>query len=444
MNLGMKSAVVLGDSVGAIPFYRRAVEIDPKFAMAYMYLGFMYGNIGEERQSASNLTKAFELREHVSDRERFMIEGAYYNNAVGDLDKARQALELVIQTYPRFWVPHDNLAGLWSTSGQWEKSISEYQQAIRLNPAAGIDYGGLVIADLNLNRLTDAQAIIQQAKTKGLETVLEGGPIYAVAFYKDDPKEMSRQVALAAGKPGVEATLWDMDADTAAYNGRLANANEIVVRAANSAAHAQGNEAAVTLYSELAMREALIGDVQHARRHAALALKDPGYRGGRYILGCALAYAGEDTQAELLTRELARDFPQDTILQSAILPTLRAKLALNRGKSLEAIESLKQALPYELGEWALYPAYVRGEAYLAAHQGREAALEFQKILDHRGLVLNQIIGALAHVQIARAYALEGDSVKAKAAYQDFLTLWTDADPDILIYKQAKAEYAKLQ
>ena len=444
MNLGMKSGVVLGDSVGAIPFYRRAVETDIKFAMAYMYLGFMYGNIGEERLSAANIRKAFELREHVSEREKFMIEGAYYNNVIGDLDQARQALEFVIQTYPRFWVPHDNLAGVWSTSGQWEKTASEYQEAIRLNPAAGIDYGGLVIANLSLNRLQEAEATIQQAKAKGLETVLEGGPIYAVAFYKDDRTEMSRQVAMAAGKPGLEGTLWDMDADTAAYNGRLADANEIVVRAASSAVHAQGNEAAATLYSELAMREALAGKVQEARQHAALALKHPGYRGGRYTVGCALAYAGENAQVELLTQELARDLPQDIILQSAILPTLHAKLALNRGNSAEAIESLKSALPYELGEWSLYPAYVRGEAYLAAHQGREAALEFQKILDHRGLVLNQIIGALAHLQIARAYAVEGDPAKAKAAYKDFLALWKDADPDIPILKQAKAEYAKLQ
>jgi len=443
MNLGMNSAVVLGDSVGAIPFYKRAVEIDPKFAMAYMYLGFMYGNIGEDRQSAANLTKAFELREHVSERERFMIEGAYYNNAAGDLDKARQALELVIQSYPRFWVPHDNLAGLWSTSGQWEKAASEYKEAIRLNPAAGIDYGGLVVANLSLNRLQDAEVTIKQAKAKALETVLQGGPLYIVAFYKNDQQELAHQVALATGKPGVEDSLWGMDADTAAYYGRLANANELIVRAATSATRSEGDETAANYYSTLALREALSGNVQAARRHAALALKHPGYRRGRYILACALAYAGENAQAETLTQELARDFPQDTIVQFATLPTLRAKLALNRGKSAEAIETLKPALPYELGEWALYPAYVRGEAYLAAHQGREAVLEFQKIIDHHGLVLNDIIGALAHLQIGRAYELEGDRAKAKVSYQDFLTLWKDADIDVPILKQAKAEYAKL-
>jgi serine/threonine protein kinase/Flp pilus assembly protein TadD len=443
MNLGMNSAVVLGDSVGAIPFYKRAVEIDPKFAMAYMYLGFMYGNIGEDRQSAANLTKAFELREHVSERERFMIEGAYYNNAAGDLDKARQALELVIQSYPRFWVPHDNLAGLWSTSGQWEKAASEYKEAIRLNPAAGIDYGGLVVANLSLNRLQDAEATIKQAKAKGLETVLQGGPLYIVAFYKNDQQELSHQVALATGKPGVEDSLWGMDADTAAYYGRLANANELIVRAATSATRSEGDETAANYYSTLALREALSGKVQAARQHAALALKHPGYRRGRYILACALAYAGENAQAETLTQELAGDFPQDTIVQFASLPTLRAKLALNRGKSAEAVETLKPALPYELGEWALYPAYVRGEAYLAAHQGREAVLEFQKILDYHGLVLNDIIGALAHLQIGRAYELEGDRAKAKVSYQDFLTLWKDADTDVPILKLAKAEYAKL-
>ena len=180
----------------------------------------MYGNIGEDRQSAANLTKAFELREHVSERERFMIEGAYYNNAAGDLDKARQALELVIQSYPRFWVPHDNLAGLWSTSGQWEKAASEYKEAIRLNPAAGIDYGGLVVANLSLNRLQDAEVTIKQAKAKALETVLQGGPLYIVAFYKNDQQELAHQVALATGKPGVEDSLWGMHRSSTAIRAK--------------------------------------------------------------------------------------------------------------------------------------------------------------------------------------------------------------------------------
>ena len=308
MNLGMNTAVVLGDSVGAIPFYKRAVEIDPKFAMAYMYLGFMYGNIGEDRQSAANLTKAFELREHVSERERFMIEGAYYNNAAGDLDKGRQALELVIQSYPRFWVPHDNLAGLWSALGQWEKAASEYEEAIRLNPAAGIDYGGLVVANLSLNRLQDAEATIKQAKAKGLETVLQGGPLYIVAFYKNDQQALAHQVALATGKPGVEDSLWGMDADTAAYYGRLANANELIVRAATSAARSEGDETAANYYSTLALREALSGNVQAARQHAALALKHRGYRRGRYILACALAYAGEKCSSRNIDAGIGQRF----------------------------------------------------------------------------------------------------------------------------------------
>jgi hypothetical protein len=254
---------------------------------------------------------------------------------------------------------------------------------------------------------------------------------------------MTRQVSLASGKPGVEDALWIMDADTAAYSGRFAHANEMVVRAANSAALSEGSETAANDYSALALREAMAGKVEAARRHAALALKHPGYRYGRYLAAYALAYAG-DSAAESLERELARDFPQDTVMQFALLPTLRARLELNNGNSAEAVERLKPALPYELGQGALYPAYVRGEAYLAAHQGREAALEFQKILDHRGLVLNDIVGALAHVQIARAYAMEGVSAKAKAAYQDFLTLWKGADSEIPILKQAQAEYAKLQ
>ena len=444
MNLGMRSAVVLGDSVGAIPFYKRAVEIDPKFAMAYMYLCFMYGNVGEDRLSAASMRKAYELREHVSEREKLMIEGAYHYNVTGDLDKARQALELVIQTYPRFWVPHDLLAGVWSNLGEWEKAVSEYREAILLNPAAGIDYGGLVVADLSLNRLQDAEATIQQARDKGLESVLMGGPLYVVAFFKNDLRETARQASLTSGKPGLDDTLTGMEADTAAYYGRFVNARELFVRSANSAERYEGYETEANFYATLALREALAGNQAAARQRAAIFLKRPAYRRGRYIAGCALAYAGETARAEALAQELAKDFPQDTVVQFNFLPTLRARIALNRGKAAQAIELLSATAPYEFGDWPLYPAYIRGEAYLAAHEGRAAALEFQKVLDHRGLVLNDIIAALAHLQIARAYAMEDEPAKAKAAYQDFLTLWKDADPDIPILTQAKAEYAKLQ
>ena len=263
---------------------------------------------------------------------------------------------------------------------------------------------------------------------------------------------MAQQVAGSAGKPGVEATLLANEADTAAYSGRLRSAREFSRRAVDSADRAQEKEAAA-MYSALSgLREALFGNADEARRRAALAMKHPAGRDVQYGSALALAYAEDDGRAQALTVDLGKSFPEATIVQFNCLPTLRAKLAVSRGNASEAIESLRAATPYELGltthstyGWnAMYPVFVCGEAYLAAHQGNEAAAEFQKILDHRGIVLNKPIGALAHLQIGRAYALQGDTAKAKAAYQDFLTLWKDADPDIPVLKEAKAEYAKLQ
>jgi len=410
-----------------------------------MYLSFMYTNFGEGNLAAASMKKAYGLRDHVSEREKLMIEGAYYANTTGNLEKAHQALDLVIQTYPRFWVPHDILAGVWSSQGQIEKSTAEYREAIRLNPAAGIDYGGLVLAYLNLDRLSDAEATVKQAKEKGMDVALtNGGAIYLIAFLKDDVQEMERQVALATGKPGFEDELLGMKADTAAYFGQLANTRDLFLRAANSAERAEEKETVASYQATFALREALAGHQAEARQWAALALQHSGYRGAKYVAACALAYIGDQQGAEGLAQELAKEFPEDTVVQFNYLPTLHARIAINRGKPADAVEILKAALPYELGEWALYPAYIRGEAYLAEQRGAEAAIEFQKILDHRGLVRNDMIGALAHLQIGRAYAITGNIAKSKAAYQNFLELWKDADPDIPVLKQAKAEYTKLQ
>ena len=445
MNLGMKAAVVNGDSVGAIPFYSRATEIDPNFAMAHMYLSFMYSNLEEGELAATNMRKAYDLRNHVSEREKLMIEGAYFANTTGDLEKAHEALNLVIQTYPRFWVPHDILAGVWSSQGQIEKSIAEYREAIRLNPAAGIDFGGLVVAYLNLNRLSDAEITVKRAREKGMDAALtNGGALYLIAFLKGDAQEMERQVALATGKPGFEDEMLGMAADTAAYSGRLANARDLFLRAADSAERAEEKDTVANYQALLALREAMAGKESEARHRAALALRRSAYRGAKYVAALALEYAGDERGAEGLAQQLAKEFPEDTVVKFSYLPTLRARIALNHGKADEAIEMLRAAVPFELGESPLYPAYVRGEAYLAAHHGPDAILEFQKILDHRGLVKNDMIGALAHLQIGRAYAMAGNIDKAKASYQDFLAFWKYADPDIPILKQAKAEYAKLQ
>ncbi len=262
---------------------------------------------------------------------------------------------------------------------------------------------------------------------------------------------MAQQVAWSAGQQGVEDWLLNLEANTAGYSGRLREAREFSRRAADSAGRAGEKEVAATYSALSGLREALFGNANDARRFATMAIERSTGRDVQYGSALTLAYAGENGRAQALTGDLDKRFPEATIVQFNYLPTLRAKLALCRGSAAEAIKSLRVATPYELGkitgsnEWAaLYPIYVRGEAYLAAHQGSGAAAEFQKIVDHRGIVINQPIGALAHLGLARAYAMQGDTAKAKAAYQDFLTLWKDADPDIPILKQAKAEYAKLQ
>ena len=446
MNLGMKAAVVQGDSAAAIPFYQRAAEIDPKFAMTYMYLGFMYSNLGENRLSAESMTKAYDLRERVSEREKLMIEAAYHQFVTGNLDKGRESLDLVIQTYPRFWVPHDILGGAWVAQGEFAKAAAESQQAIRLNPAASIDYAALVSDYLSLDRLQDAEALVKEAESKGFDSALTGyGTLYSIAFLKNDTQQMSQQLALVAGKPGEEDSLLEMEADTAAYFGHLARSEDFSQRAIDSAEHARENETAATYRARAALRSALFGRTADARRRAASASSQYAGLETRYAAALALAYAGDDKEAEALAKGLAGDSPEDTIVQFDYLPTLRAKLAIQRGDAVQAIEGLKAATKYELGSgFALYPAYVRAEAYLAAHQNHEAAAEFQKIIDHRGIVLNESIGALVRLQLGRAYAMSGETAKARAAYQDFLTLWKDADPDIPIFKEAKAEYAKLQ
>ena len=269
---------------------------------------------------------------------------------------------------------------------------------------------------------------------------------------QNDAAGMAQQVARSAGKPGIEDELLGLEAETAAFSGRLRSAREISRRAMDSAERAEEKEPAATYSALSGLREALFGNADEARRRATLAMGRSAGRDVQYGAALALAYAGDDGRAQALTDDLGKRFPEDTIVQFNYLPTLRAKLAVSKGNASEAIESLRAATPYELGQttcstygWtALYPVFVRGEAYLAAHQGSEAAAEFQKILDHRGIVLNEPIGALAHLGLARAYAMQGDTAKAKAAYQDFLTLWKDADPDIPILNAAKAEYAKLK
>jgi eukaryotic-like serine/threonine-protein kinase len=427
-----------------VRFLQQAVRLDPNFAMAHALLGMSYRNLGESSLATQSTQRAYELRERVSEREKLTIESFYYQIVTGDMEKARQSHELWAQSYPRDFVPPTNLCGIDIILGQYDKALAEAREALRLEPASGNNYEDLAFSYFYLNRMEEAQATIREAHAKNLDTPYLQLLVYLLAFLKNDTASMAQQVTRAAGKPGIEDVFLATEADTAAYSGRLGNARELSRRAVASAQHAQEKETAAGYESSAALREALFGNPAGARQRAAAALELSTGRDVQYKAALALALTGDAARARALADDLSKRYPEDTIVQFAELPTLQAQLALGRNDASKAIDALQAAAPYELGiAVGLHPIYVRGAAYLAAHEGSKAAGEFQKIIDHRVLVLNPI-GALAHLGLVRAYVLQGDTSKAKAAYQDFLALWQNADVDIPILKEAKTEYAKLQ
>jgi serine/threonine protein kinase/tetratricopeptide (TPR) repeat protein len=449
---GLKVQSTAGDAA-ATPFLKHAIELDPNFALAYAWLGLMYVDLGESGIAADYSRKAYELRDRTSEPEKYFISARFHKVVTGNMEKAEQFCRLWIQAYPRAKGPHNLLSGaIYPAIGQYEKGVEEGREAVRLNPNFPASYALLIYNYISLYRLDEAKATYEQALERKLKNPFFHHALYQIAFLQNDAAGMAQQVAQSAGTPGVEAKLLGMAADTAAYSGRLKEAREFSLRAVDSAAREQEEEPAATYSALSGLREALFGNAGEARRLAALAMGRSADRDVQYSTALTLAYARDDARAQALTDDLGKRFPEATLVQFNYLPTLRAKLAVNRGSASQAVESLRAATPYELGQttsstygWnALYPIYVRGEAYLTAHQGSEAAAEFQKILDHRGVVVNGPIGALAHLQIGRAYAMQGDTAKARAAYQDFLTLWRDADADIPVFIAAKAEYAKLQ
>jgi serine/threonine protein kinase/Tfp pilus assembly protein PilF len=448
-SLGRKTAGE-GDFAAAVPFFQRAISLDPNFAVAYLSLGIDYSTLRESTLAAESIGKAFELRERVSQVERLRIESGYSINAVGNLEKARETCEFWAQTYPRDGAARHSLAIVYATLGQYDKSFPEFREALRLQPDNRVLYANNVSAYLVLNRFVEARATAEEAKSKNLDSYVLHRRFYMLAFLENDTSGMAQQVAWSAGQPGVEDALLGFEADAAAYSGRLEKARMFSRQAVASAERAEEHETMAGYEIAAAVREALFGNSAEARQRAAAALSLSTGRDVQFGAALALAMTKDLVRAEALSDDLGKRFPENTIVRLNYIPTLHAQLALSRNDTSKAIDALQAAAPCELGGHggptgfltALYPVYVRGEAYLAAHQGNEAAVEFQKILDHRGIVLNEPIGALAHLQVARAYAMQGDTAKAKAAYQDFLTLWKGADPDIPILKQAKADYAK--
>jgi eukaryotic-like serine/threonine-protein kinase len=449
-SLGRKN-LAQGVFAAAVPFFLRAISLDANFAMAYASLGTSYGDLGESNLAAENTQKAYDLRGRVSEREKFYIESHYYGFVTGDLEKERQALELWKQTYPRDPTPPNNLGVVYMQLGQYDKRLAEKKESLLLDPGSAQTFAGVVFAYLFLDRLDEARATAEEAQAKHLDSPDLHLFFYILSFFQNDSAGMAQQVAWSEGKPGVEDQFLDAEADTAAYFGRLGNARELWRRAVNSAERADEKEAAAGYEAEAALQEALFGSAAEARQKVAAARGISTGRDVQYGIALALAIASDSERARTLADQLAKRFPEDTIVQFNYLPTVYAQISLNHGNPSQAIEALEAAAPYELGNpngngfsTAFYPIFVRGEARLDARQGVEAAVEFQRVLDHRGIVGNMAIGALAHLGLARAYVLKGDTAKARTSYQDFLALWKDADPDIPVLLAAKAEYAKLQ
>jgi eukaryotic-like serine/threonine-protein kinase len=438
------------DYSAAIPLFQRAISLDPKFAMAYATLGTVYHNQGEDNLAAEQVAKAYELRDRVSEREKFYIESHYDQFVAGNLLKTVQVYQLWAQTYPRESLPHNNLGVCFQGLGEHQRELAEFQENVRLTPAGGLDYSNLVDAYIDLGRFADAEKTADEIRAKNLDS----GPLrlyeYELAFFQNDTAKMARLVAGAAGKPAEEGTLLQFAAGTAAYFGQLSKARELSSRAVASGESSGQKDPAAMFETEAAIWEALYGNRAEARQHAERALTLSSSRDAESVAALALAFASDSARAQTIATDIAKRFPEDTIAQFNYLPAIQAQLALDRGDPAAAVRALQPAQPYELGVAGgtnfttnLFPVFVRGHAYLAARQGAQAAAEFQKIIDSRGLVLNEPIGALANLGLARSYALQGDAAKARDAYQKFLQLWKNADPDVPVLRQARAELQRL-
>jgi tetratricopeptide (TPR) repeat protein len=441
-------------SPAAIPFFKRATELDPNFALAYAMLGRTSLDIGDVRNAVDATRKAYELRERASEPEKYFISASYYSVVTGNLLKAEEASLLWARAYPRAVEPRNLLGGpIYLQLGKYEKTIEQAGEATRSHPDLPIAYAHLMIGNAALNRLDEAKGAYAQAlKNKVNSSGFIDLPLYAIHFLDGDTSGMKQLVDQSKGKIGIQDVFLANEALTAAYSGRLREAVGLSQQAQVLAQNADQKEEVANYVASDALVEAVFGNAAEARQLAVKALGLSTGRDNEYTAALGLGFTGDTTQVQKLADDLARRFPEDTVVQFNYLPTLRAQLALNRGDSAKATEALLSASSYELGQPGqsffivanAYPIYIRGEAYLAARQGDQAAAEFQKVLDHRGVVLNEPIGALAHLGLARAYVLQSDAAKARSAYQDFLTLWKDADSDIPVFVAAKSEYAKLK
>jgi serine/threonine protein kinase/Flp pilus assembly protein TadD len=450
LSVGVKTLQEKGSAAG-IPFFKRAVELDPDFAAAYEALGISYSNLREPGLSIENLQKSFDLRERVSEREKYRISGSYYLLATGELEKAIQVYEQWAQTYPRNSEPFGNLGVAYTYLGQYEKAITASTEDLRLNPGSAAAFTNLVGLYPAVNQIHEAELAYQQAIAHKVDNPFLHGNRYGVAFLAGDAAEMQRQVAAATGKPG-EDLLLSFESDTEAFHGRLARARGLSQLAIDSANGNDSRETAAAWQMDAALREAEFNNASRARRGIASALAEAPTRDVSVLAALAFSRIGDVDRAARMAQSLADRFPLNTAINRYWLPVVHASIDIRLKKPAKALEDLQTTAQYELGTplpqfevgGSLYPVYVRGETYLLLREGKEAELEFQKFLDHRGVAVNCPLGALARLQLGRAYAMQGATVRSRAAYQEFFRLWKDADPDIPVLIAAKSEYAKLE
>ena len=454
-------ALFNGDSAAALPYSQHAIELDPNFAMAFLQLGVAYLNLSEPGRASECYAKAFTLRERTSEWEKLIIEANYYAYATGELDKARQTFQEEIEIYPRNMKAYDGLASVYQQMGEYEKSAEASRALVQVDPDDAPAYAHLALAKLNLQRFDEARQIVHEAQARKLDGSTIYMVLYVLAFLGADSSGMAEQQRWFAGQPAYKDYGLALASDTEAYAGHGRKARELTRQAVDAAIRADNKEGGGVYRANAVLQEAAYGNALQAQRSASEALKlVPDSPGVAAEAALALAMTGGTARAESLAQGLGKRFPLDTQMQSLWLPAIQAQLALNRRNPGLAVNTLQAASSIELGNISfanstscLYPTYVRGEAYLAAGQGTAAAVEFQKILDHSGIVWNCWTGALAHLGVARANALQARNSqgadadaargRALAAYKDFLSLWNDGDPDIPVLKEAKAEYAKI-
>jgi serine/threonine protein kinase/Tfp pilus assembly protein PilF len=444
MGLKMKAAQGSG---AAVSLYKRAIELDPEFADAYAALGAAYSDLGEDTLSMENSRKAYELRDHVSSqRERFHIEGDYYDSVTGEMEKANQTYLSWIQVYPDDHRPYQNLGANYCDMGQYDKAVEEEKAVLQLQPNNVNALTSLMGDYLALDQAEKAKDVFEEARKRNLDHNFLGLYRYYAAFLEGDSETMQRQLDWAMGRPGAEDLLLSAESDTEAFYGRLERARSFTNRAAQSAKNADAPETAAGWKANAALYEVEVGNKVQARAIASDALEMSRGRDVEAQIALALARAGQLARAEKIAAKLDAEYPRGTMVQNYWLPTIRAAIELQNNNANKAIELLEETIPYELGNGLLghmYPAYLRGEAYLKLGRGHEAAGEFQKVIEHRGVVLNFVIGSLARLQLARAAAMSGDTASARKRYEDFLGLWKGADANLPVLTAARTEYKSL-